>query len=86
MTTAATRKATTVERETFRIQMDGRGNWPVELRGDGRALLFDELAIGQWFHLERMNANDWFLSVGSRAIWITVNRKGEARITGEDER
>ena len=33
---------------------------------------FDELCIGGWFHLERMNTNDWDLWLGDRHFNVHV--------------
>jgi hypothetical protein len=39
-----------------------------------------------WLHLEHMGGREWFLGIGSRALWILVGTDGEVRITGEETR
>jgi len=40
---------------------------------------FDELVVGQWLHVEWMDADRWWMRVGDVVIWITVDPSGDAR-------
>jgi hypothetical protein len=40
---------------------------------------FDELVVGQWLHVEWMDADRWWVRIGDVAIWITVDPSGDAR-------
>lgn len=74
--------------ETFRLQFDGRSGGHVEMLSEWGGAAFDELALGDpcWLHLERLHKRGWFLSIGNRAFWIRVDRKGKATITMEETR
>lgn len=40
---------------------------------------FDELVVGQWLHVEQMNATQWWMNVGGVTIWVTADRDGRAK-------
>jgi hypothetical protein len=42
-----------------------------DMEGDGTSW-FDELVIGDWFHLEWMHGREWWLALGDASIYITV--------------
>lgn len=42
---------------------------------------FDELCIGEWFHLERMSTSGWMLIVGETHFAFDVSAKGKVRAT-----
>ncbi len=42
---------------------------------------FDELVVGGWFHLERMQNRAWWMRVGDVHIWVTIPRSGQPVVT-----
>jgi hypothetical protein len=50
-------------------------------------MVFDELAIDDWLHLEQMGRRVWWLSLGDRqlVIWIEVPRRGKVRVRISEE-
>jgi hypothetical protein len=40
---------------------------------------FDEVVVGQWLHVEWMDADRWWMRVGEVHIWVTVDPSGHAR-------
>ncbi len=48
------------------LDHDGR---EVELGNQGD---FDELVVDEWFHIERMDENKWWLRVGDARIWVAL--------------
>jgi len=54
-------------------------------RGDGKTV-FDELVIDDWFHLEQMDENSWWMRVGPLSIRITpdLTNGKKSIITVED--
>ncbi len=51
-------------------------------------LLFDELVIDDWLHVEQMNDRDWWIGVGNQdgdewAINVTIDRDGKASVLVE---
>ncbi len=49
-------------------------------KGNGDSV-FDELVIDSFLHVEQMNTNQWWMQVGDAAIWVTIDRKGEAKLS-----
>lgn len=47
---------------------------------------FDELVVGDWFHMERMNDADWWLRLGQREADITVSPQGKTKVRWRDEK
>ena len=51
-----------------------------DVEGDGNSYC-DELVIGDWFHLEHMNDNHWWMRIGNDLnINITINDDGTRNI------
>ena len=48
----------------------------IHIAGDGP--VFDELAVDKWFHLEQMDEDLWWMSIGSHVLWVRVGDDGEA--------
>ena len=44
---------------------------------------FDELAIDDWFHLERMDERFWWARIGDAYLMIAVHPDGRAAVTIE---
>lgn len=44
---------------------------------------FDELCVGQWFHLERMDTRSWWMGVGDEHFWFYVQKDGTVKIDRE---
>lgn len=40
---------------------------------------FDELVVGQWLHIEQMNARVWWMAIGGVVVHVTVDRDGRPR-------
>lgn len=41
---------------------------------------FDEIVVGQWLHLERMNTGQWWFRLGDREADIDVDANGKATV------
>lgn len=41
---------------------------------------FDEVVVGKWLHVERMDTNQWWIQVGDAMIDVTVGRDGYATV------
>lgn len=65
------------KRDAWRIQAVPTPSTTVEHRGEG----FDELVVGKWFHLERMDTGWWWMRFGDCQVSIAVRPNGEARVT-----
>lgn len=37
---------------------------------------FDELVVGQWIHLEQMDAGRWWMNIGGVTVWVKADRDG----------
>jgi hypothetical protein len=50
-------------------------------------MVFDELCIDDWLHLEQMDDRVWWLNLGDRqlVIWIEVPKRGKVRIRITEE-
>lgn len=46
----------------------------------GRPCEFDELVIGDWFHLEQMHAQAYWMRIGGYHIWVR-EEKGKVIVT-----
>ncbi len=44
---------------------------------------FDELVVGDWFHIERMDKNVWWMRVGDARIMVSTPAKGSPTVTIE---
>jgi hypothetical protein len=49
----------------------------IEITNQGE---LDEVVIGQWFHLERLDDNEWWLRVGDARILVSIGKQGEADV------
>lgn len=61
-------------REQWRSKFEADGEMR-EVRGESG---FDELAIGQWLHLERLDEREWWMRVGKARILVRVSETGDA--------
>jgi hypothetical protein len=41
---------------------------------------FDELVVGRWFHMERMDSRTWWVRIGSEAFDVTVRNNSSCKI------
>lgn len=41
---------------------------------------FDELRIGKWFHIERMDMGYWWLRLGDKTTNVKVDAKGNITV------
>ena len=48
--------------------------------------VLDEVVISPWLHIEQMGTRSWFVKVAGRCLWVSVDKHGKARITGEETR
>jgi hypothetical protein len=55
----------------WRVQSDDRGG-------------FDEIVVGGWLHVERMDHRAFFLAVGERRWHVYVGRTGKVTMNGLD--
>lgn len=46
---------------------------------------FDELVIDEWFHLEQMDRNSWWMRVGDVDIWVRVANGKATSVTRDGE-
>jgi hypothetical protein len=60
--------ATTSSPSTFRTEASGNEG-------------FDELVVGRWFHLERMDTRIWWLGMGDKSWNIRIGRDGRPTVT-----
>jgi hypothetical protein len=47
--------------------------------------VFDELVVDDWFHLENMHRNAWWMRVGEREFWVTVPDAGPVVVAEQEE-
>lgn len=47
--------------------------------------VFDELVVDDWFHLENMHRNAWWMRVGEKEFWIAVPDSGPVVVTEQEE-
>jgi hypothetical protein len=40
---------------------------------------FDELAVGQWCHIEQMDIGQWWMNIGGVTLWVNADRDGRAK-------
>lgn len=58
---------------------------PLNLSSEGIDGDFDELVVGGWLHIEKMNRRAWWVRVGEREFWIEVPETGPAVVTEQTE-
>jgi hypothetical protein len=46
---------------------------------------FDELVIDDWFHLERMDDDTWWMRVGDKRIWVRLDESDNANVSIEND-
>ena len=62
--------------DSWRIHVEDAGK-VTDLKGiEG----FDELVVGDWFHLERMDKNVWWARVGDARLIVTIASNGETKV------
>jgi hypothetical protein len=50
-------------------------------------VIFDELVVGDWLHVEQMDKRQWWMAVGGLRLGISIGRDGVARVCiTEDDR
>lgn len=49
-----------------------------------QGLDFDELVIGEWFHIEAMGRGGWFIEFCGRRFWVHVGKDGKAKMIDEE--
>ncbi len=50
-------------------------------------VIFDELVVGNWLHVEQMSERQWWMAVGGLRLAVTIGRDGKARVViTEDDR
>lgn len=72
--------------QAFHVQ-NGVGHPPIQLDSaqyEGPTE-FDELVVGNWFHLEQMDDRDWWMRVGPLAINVRVYADGRHDVIVEHE-
>jgi len=57
----------------WRVQSDDRGE-------------FDEIVVGDWLHVERLDTNHYYVRIGERVSWATPEKDGRVTITYEEDR
>lgn len=65
------------------------GNERVELSSKEQPGVFDELVIDDWFHLEQMDYNVWWIGIyqkGQRHTLLIIREGAQTRVTHETER
>lgn len=67
---------------TFRVSFDATPSARSNVVAPESAL--DEVAVGQWLHLEAMGGGHWFLCVGNKRIGVTVRGGHATRVRVED--
>ena len=55
--------------------------WRVRSGDDGA---FDELAVGGWLHVERIDHRQWFISIGDATATVSVEADGRVRIQRQE--
>lgn len=63
--------------DTWRLSYDSDRSTRVNVEDAGE---LDEVVVGNWLHLERLNDRAWGLKVGDARISVTVDRGGRARV------
>lgn len=66
----------------FLVQ-DGQDASSIISAGDPRPLPFDELVVGDWLHIERMNDHDWHIVIGEVHLNARVTIKGVSLLVVE---
>jgi len=47
---------------------------------------FDEIVLGDWLHVEQMDVAQYWLRLGQRTFWVTIDPKtGNAKSVKEDK-
>ena len=64
------------------VEINKRDSWRIQTdkffrSGSGG---FDEIVVGRWFHMERMDTDVWSLIVGEDMVMITVDSHGKSKI------
>ena len=42
---------------------------------------FDELVVGEWFHIERMENRGWWMCIGDVHLFAKIGKDGKATVT-----
>lgn len=43
---------------------------------DASGTEFDELVVGQFFHMEQMDSGVWWMNIGGVTVWVKADRDG----------
>jgi hypothetical protein len=63
----------------WRVLARGPKGTDLDVRSEQhRGLVFDELVIDAWFHLEQMDSRQWWMRIGD--LHVTVNLKGDGSV------
>lgn len=59
-----------------------KGQEKVEMHNEG---IFDELVIDDWFHIEQMDTDAWWMRIGRYNVNIQLRKDGKHRVRIEEE-
>lgn len=69
--------------------MSRRAHDHLEIRSgtliNGRAEL-DEILVGEWLHVERMDDRAWHVIVGEHHLAVAVTKKGEIKVINHGDK
>lgn len=67
----------------WRVLAQGPGSHIVDVKCTGTE--FDEVCVGGWLHLERMDTRQWWMGIetpGGRVhLWLAIGRDGKAKVS-----
>ena len=63
----------------WRVQTDGARGKSRDIRPEGPRDEFDELVVGQWLHIERMDTRYWWMQVAGLCFSIWHEQKRGSR-------
>lgn len=74
-------------RDSWRIlaYYDGKYNKSSKKCDEQAPTGFDEVVVGKWLHLERMNTGYWWMRLGNKEADITVDTRGRATVVWREE-
>jgi hypothetical protein len=64
-----------------KVKVSAAKPWRVQSDDAGE---FDEIVVGHWLHVERMDTGAFFIAIGDKRGWVTI-RAGKVTLTWEDE-
>lgn len=72
--------------QAWHVQSDGMQDPPIRLDSaeiDGPTE-FDELVVGNWFHMEQMDDCRWVVGIGPIGVYVEVHADGKHDVYVED--